>query len=132
MDNIEKHIKNYLAGERKEVPPFLVEKAKALMPGRPGVACPHCGKPITPFKKPIRNQTLWNALWLILAAGSFALSFLFPGYFVQCVALAFLFGVKWIVDQRAAKTQVLIYKALQEEVSKEPAARDLHRSSSHL
>jgi len=132
MDNIEKQLKNYLAEERKDVPEPLVARAKALMPGRPGVPCPHCGKPITPFKKPLRSQRLWNALWLALAAGSFALSFAFPGYFVQCVAAGFLFGVKWIVDQKAAKTQILIYKALQEEGSKEASSRDLHRSSSPL
>ena len=132
MDNIEKFIKNYLAEERKEPPRAAVERAKALMTGRPGAACPHCGKPITPFKRPLQNQRLWNALWLLLAAGSFALSFVFRGYFIQWIALAVLFGVKWIVDQKAAKTQVLIYKALQEKDPKEPSPRDLHRSSTPL
>ena len=132
MDNLEKHIHNYLSEEKKEVPRSLVKKAKALRPGRPGIACPHCGKPITPFKKPIQSQRFWNALWLLLAAASFALSFSIPRYFVQCVALAVLFGVKWIVDQKAAKTQVLIYKALQDKDSQEPSPRDLHRSSTPL
>jgi hypothetical protein len=132
MDKLEGHFKRYLSEERKEVPRPLVDKAKALMPAGAAVSCPHCGKPITPFKKPIGRQRLWNALWLGLAAGSFALSFVFPGTFVQWVALSVLFGVKWIVDQRAARTQVLIYKALQEETPKERASRDLHRSSTHL
>ena len=132
MDPIEKLIKDHLAEERKEPPRSAVERAKALMPGRPGAACPHCGKAITPFKRPLQNQRLWNALWLGLAAGSFALSFVFPRYFIQWVALSVLFGVKWIVDQRAARAQILIYKALQAEEKEKPAGRDLHRSSTPL
>ena len=104
-----------------------VARAQGLMGHVPTLKCPHCGKPITPFKQPLKRQRLWSGLWLGLALLSFLLSFLIPRYFFQCLVVALLFGIKWIVDQRAQKTKVLIYKALQHEEH-----QSLHRLSSHL
>ena len=113
--------------DSEEAPAAAVRRAQNLMGQTPALKCPHCGKPITPFKQPLKRQWLWNGLWLALAILSFALSFFIPRYFFQYLAVALLFGIKWIVDQRAQKTKILIYKALQQE-----ERESLHRLSSHL
>ena len=48
-------------------------------------------------------------------AGSFALSFVFRRYFMQFLVVTVLAGVKWVVEMRASKTQIMIYRALAEE-----------------
>jgi hypothetical protein len=101
--------------EGPEVPRALKDRAKDLFKEKHRAECPHCGKAITPFKKPVKRMALVNFLWLGLSAAGFGLSFMFPHYFMQCLALGVLAGAKWIADQRALKTQILIYKALQEE-----------------
>ena len=122
MDKTDAYIKEYLSGVTNEkVPTALLNRVKKFKLQGPGPLCPHCGKPITSFKKPLAGQRLWNIAWASSAALSFLLSFLFHRYFFQFVALTVLFGVKWIVDQRATKTQILIYKALQEEAA--PSSR---------
>jgi len=113
--------------DSETAPAASVQRAQSFMGQTPTLKCPHCGKPITPFKQPLKRQWLWNGLWLALAILSFALSFFIPRYFYQCLVAAFLFGVQWIVGQRAQKTQILIYKALQQE-----ERESLHRLSSHL
>ena len=125
-DPVDDLIKDYL-GETRPVPPGLVQKAKDLMgASSPSAACPHCGKPITPFKKPPRAQK-WNALWLGTAVLAFALSFVFPLYFMQFLAAALFCGFKWAIERRALKTQILIYKALSETEH-----HRLHQHSSRL
>ena len=119
-----------LAGGETAVPRKAIEKAKGLVSEKAKLNCPHCGKQITPFRKPLKKQFFWSAVWLILAATSFGLSFVYRARFIQLTALAVLFGVKWIVDQRATKTQILIYKAMKEGETSE--AKDLHHSSSRL
>lgn len=147
MDELDEQIKTYLerhkttrevlakdaAGARlPEVSAELMQKAKDRMPGGSprGTACPHCGKAITGFKKPLQQQILSNAIWLGAAAAFFAASFMYPRYFVQWALMAAFCGFKWALDQRATKTQILIYKALQEEGKAE--AKDLHRVKDHL
>lgn len=78
------------------IPSKLLERAKAL---RPGVSA--------------RRRFVWA--WLAAAAISFAGSFAFPRWFLQFLALALFFGIKWIVEERAARSQVLLFKALSEE-----------------
>ena len=121
-DRLDDSIKDHL-GETREVPPGLVQKAKDLMPAapaspagrRPGVGkCPHCGKSVTPFKEG-GTPPPWNWLWFALAGAALALSFVFKLYFMQFLVLTLLLGFKGIVDQRARKTQILIYKALSGE-----------------
>ncbi len=101
--------------ESQEVPRRLLMKAGNLMGRQEALSCPHCGKPITPFRKGASRSLAMSALWLGASAASFTLSFVWPRYFFQWLVLALFFGFKWAVDQRARKTQILIYKALQEE-----------------
>ncbi len=105
--------------EKTFVPAPLLEKAKGLMPAGRLAQCPHCGKPITPFNKPLSKQKRSNGVWFVLAVGAFLLSFAYPRFFLQWLCLAVLSGFKWIMDQRATRSQILIYKALQQEGEEE-------------
>ena len=100
------------------VPASSLEKVKALIPGRIQALCPHCHQAITPFKKPLSKQKAFNLLFLVLAGVFFGGSFLFPRFFIQWVALGTLCAIKWIVDQKSTKTQIMIYKALTEELDR--------------
>ena len=111
--------------EKEAVPGRVVRAAQALMKKNEPPLCPHCRKPITPFKAPVGRQQLFSVLWLALAAGSFLLSFRFHSYFLQFLALALFFGTKWAVDRRAMKTQILIYKALKETEEADTKLRDV-------
>ena len=82
------------------VPPAVLDRAKSL------------GSGISGRRKP--PQRPYWMVWLLLAIAAFAGSFLVPGRYVQFVAAGVLFGVKAIVDQKAAKTQIFIYKALED------------------
>ena len=117
--------------EKETVSPETVSGAKSLMgvSGR-SLACPHCGKRVTPFKKPLKEQRAVAALFGALALASFGLSFVFRHYFMQFLAVTVLAGIKAIVEMRAVKTQILIYKAL----SDTPEGREhrLHEHSSRL
>ena len=98
------------------LPAGLIDRAKALMPASGKSApCPHCGRAITPFKRPVGQQKWVNLFWLLLSLVAFALSFVFRRYFMQCLAVSVIAAVKWAVEMRATKTQILIYKALSEE-----------------
>lgn len=81
----------------EKVPQALLDRAKGLGSGR----------------RPAPKRSLWQ-LWMVLSIAAFAGSFLVPHYYVQFVAAGVLCGVKAIVDQKAAKTQILIYKALED------------------
>ena len=127
-DALDKRIEGYLSRQRAEglfqreaesageqVPTELVQKAKRLFAGRLQAACPHCHRAVTPFKRPLQSQRVQNLLWLALTAAAFAGSFLVRRYFLQFLALAVLAGVKFVVDSKSTKTQIMIYKALQED-----------------
>lgn len=86
--------------ERVSVPGGALERARALGAG-------------LSRRKLAPKRSYWG-VWLALSIACFALSFWLAPYFIQWTAAGVLFGVKAIVDQRAAKTQVLIYKALEE------------------
>ncbi len=100
------------SSDRQDVPQRLLNDAKALWKPALSANCPHCGKLITPFKKPVKRQGQWNLLWLVLTVAGFGLSFLFHRYFLQYLSLGVLAGFKWIMDRRSLRTQILIYKAL--------------------
>ena len=129
-DHLDESIKDYL-GETRPLPQGLVQKAKDLVPGtKRGVAnCPHCGKPISSPKKPSAGD--WNLLWLAAMAFFFGLSFVFQSYFYQCLVATLICAFKWIIERRARKTQILIYKALTEE-SGEALSHRLHRHTTRL
>lgn len=100
------------ASETQAVPTSLVQRAKKLSPN--------------PFS---RKQRLNTALFAAGAA-SFALSFADSRHFIQWVALAFFLCLKATLDRRALKTQILIYKTLQDDT--QAASDHLHRPSSRL
>ncbi len=119
--------------EDMAVPEEWVERAKNLMKKNQAqnkARCPHCGGAITPFKKPLGSQRFLIVLWSALALTAFTLSFVIRHYFVQWTALALVFAVKAMIDQRSAKTQILIYKALSEEQGQRD--RDLQGLRSRL
>ena len=117
--------------EKEKLPAGLVRFAKDLKSKNNDIRCPHCLKPITPFKKPLKTQKLYNLMWLTFSAAGFLGSFIFRRYFFQCLAVALIFGIKWVMDQRSTKTQVLIYKALKEEGDCVHSRR-LHSTQSHV
>lgn len=121
--------------EKESVPPALVDRAKKLFEDRQkSPTCPHCGKAVTPFKTPLKAQRLRNAVWAALAVVSFAGSFAVPRYFYQFLAAFLFFGFRWVMDSRATRTQILVYKALKEEEGRltPGSGRDLHHPSAHL
>lgn len=134
MDPVDSNIKNYLSNPDSEVvPPELVAKAKKLFSSpAQKLSCPHCGKAITPFKSPLSRQRIKNVVWAFLALACFGGSFLAPKYFFQFLAAFIFFGFRWILDQRATKTQIFVYKSLREGEASESKGRDLHQPSSHL
>lgn len=145
MDTLDKQIKDHLERKKTErdhvaekegldrdnPPPEWVVRAKDMFPKPEAVQCPYCRKPITPFKKSLKTQNLINFLWLALSVAAFAGSFIFRRYFFQCLALSLFFGIKWAIDLKATKTQILIYKALKDE-DPDVHSRDLHKHSTHL
>ena len=145
MDTLDKQIKDYFERKKKgeefmaegadlglENPPAeWVNDAKKLFPKPASIQCPYCRKPITPFKKPLQNQNLANFLWLALSASAFLSSFVYRRYFFQCLALALFLGIKWAVDQKSTKTQILIYKALK-DADTGVQSRDLPRYHSSV
>ncbi len=139
MDKLDKLMTNYFseqslpkglleeirAAKEEEAPPAFKNSAKNLFPDKnKALTCPHCRKSITAFKKPVRSQSLWNTLWLGLSVICFILSFIFKQFFIQWVAFGFLSTIKYIVDQKSTKTQILIYKALQEEADSSARRRN--------
>jgi len=50
-------------------------------------------------------------LYLLLTIISFALSFIFPRYFIQSLVATLLLGTKWIVDSKTTKMLITIYEA---------------------
>ena len=117
--------------ENENLDPKDIHRAGSLMSGTSQSAlCPHCGKPVTSFKKPLSAQRWANLAWLALALAAFALSFIFRRYFMQFLVVTVLAGVKALVELRATKTQILIYKALSDE--QDSHQQRLHQHSSRL
>jgi len=58
-------------------------------------------------------------LYFILAAVSFALSFIMPRYFLQLLVATVLFGIKWIVDAKSTRMLVMIHEAWKKGGEKE-------------
>lgn len=54
-----------------------------------------------------RQKTNKN-LWLFGALLAFVLSFLFPRYFLQCLVVTILLGVKWIIESENMRTFILV------------------------
>ena len=107
------------------VPAGWMTEMKALVKPVGGSGCRVCAQR--------RMKDTASALWLLLAVGSFGLSFAFSHYFIQWVVLAAFFGFKWVMDRKAARTQVMIYKALSSDAeSKSGPQSRLQKPSGHL
>ncbi len=99
--------------------------------------CPYCGRSVVELsEKPslkVRHAIFTRSLvglkkgkWLIGALASFILSFCFPRFFLQFLALAIIFGGKWIMDSASFRTLVMIYDAWRKRGREEPE-EDLKR-----
>ena len=147
MDELEKEISDFIAKDRlvktvrkllpktdesqnEKVPVTLLEKVRSRLPGGPSALCPHCRRPITPFKKPLSRQKWFNGLWFLAGCVLLGVSFFHKHFFMQWVVLGALCIAKWIVDQKSTKTQIMIYKALSEDAQEK--TRHLHRVESNL
>lgn len=80
-------------------------------------------------KKPSKasKSASWAVFYYSLSGISFILSFLVHRYYMQFLVLALLFGLKAILDQRAHRTQVLVYKALQNQGEVKNSQREKNR-----
>jgi len=58
-------------------------------------------------------------VYLILAAVSFILSFVFQGHFAQFLTATLLLGIKWIADAKSTKMLIMIYEAWKKGGEKE-------------
>jgi hypothetical protein len=57
------------------------------------------------------KKTLSHYKWQISACISFILSFILTRYFLQFLALAVIFSIKWIFDTGSTRTLIMIYEA---------------------
>ncbi|MCG3176139.1 MAG: hypothetical protein MOGMAGMI_01080 [Candidatus Omnitrophica bacterium] len=103
--------------------------------GARGLVCPHCHKAIeAPAAGALGKRRAAAWAWLGACVVCFVVSLAVPRYFVQWVALAVLCGIKWAIDARTVRSQVLIFKALREE-SGGPGSFEsgrLQKHSAHL
>ena len=115
----------------QEVPRDWIASAKKLA-AKKDLSCPHCGKGITSFKKPLSKQKMISMSMIVLAVAAFGLSFVFKRYFLQFLALTIIFAFKYIVDQKAIKTQILVYKALEDQgISQQSSESRLPKDAFH-
>lgn len=86
------------------------------------------------WKKGVQKKTVpagwpgqfWAGVWFFLMFVMFTLSFMVHRYFMQFLAAALLCGIKAMLDYKAAKTQILIYKAMESgERSPQSRIKDL-------
>ena len=98
--------------------------------------CPLCGVGIAPPKKNLaflfaRKQSFSELLrahiWFILSLGMMTASFFFRRYFMQCIAIATIFGAKWILDQAQFRIYNEILKSLKKDVEPEKPAKPRKR-----
>ncbi len=68
-------------------------------------------------------------IYLALASISFALSFVYPRYFMQLLVATIILGIKWVVDAKTSKMLVMIYDAWKNGGEKE-ASRIMERLDS--
>ena len=95
MDKIEELMKNYLvsaAAEKaklKPVPKALVEKTKSRL----GIPKAATGS---------RHYVIGGMII------SFALSFIFPKYFLQCLVVTLILGVRWALNSEGGRTLIMV------------------------
>ncbi|MBU1113050.1 MAG: hypothetical protein KKH93_04170 [Candidatus Omnitrophica bacterium] len=95
MDRIEELIKNYLVASEsrkaklKPVPKELIDKTKTRL-----------GIPKTKSKV--------GSYALIAAAIAFVFSFIFPKYFMQCLVVTLIFGIRWALNSEGGRTLIMV------------------------
>lgn len=82
----------YKEGKLPCVPESLLQKSKA----------------IAKTKRRTSPKGIRKNLWLIATCVAFVLSFVFPKYFMQCLVITVLFGIKWIVESENVRTLILV------------------------
>lgn len=117
-----------------QVPVDWTRRAQALAAAAPdGLECPHCHRQISAARGAVLKRRKWMTYaWLGGCLLSFAASFWVPRYFVQWTVLAALLGLKWILDVRAVRSQVLIYRALREGGTPMGESGRLQKHRAHL
>ncbi len=78
------------------VPAALLARTQASLRGR--------------GKAPIKRSHEW--LWFSISLVAFAASFVIKRYFLQCLVVSLLFGIKWLLDRKTRATKLLIYQPL--------------------
>ena len=100
--------------------------------------CPLCGVAIAPPKKNLafllaRRQSFSELLrahiWFILSLAAMAASFFFRKYFMQCIAIAIIFGAKWILDQAQFRIYGEILNSLKKNAEPEKPAKPRRRKA---
>ncbi len=67
-------------------------------------------------KENVMKKINWYFFGMIIC---FALSFMFPPYFLQLLVAAIICGAKWIIDAKNTRMLVMIYEAWQKGGEKE-------------
>lgn len=116
------------------VPADWTLKARALAAGTSqGLECPHCHRQISAAQGTVLKRRKWMTyVWLGACLLSFAASLWVPRYFVQWTVLAALLGLKWILDARTVRSQILIYRALSEGGAPAGESGRLQKHRAHL
>lgn len=73
--------------------------------------------------KPLRS--VWAGLFLL----SIGFSFLLPRYFLQCLVLGTIFGLKWVFDTVTNRTLIVMYDTLKRRESPKERVRDPEETS---
>lgn len=98
--------------------------------------CPLCGAAIAPPKKNLaflfaRRQSFSELLrahiWFILSLAAMITSFFYRRYFMQCIAIATIFGAKWLLDQAQFRIYSEILKSLKKSSEPEKQAKPRRR-----
>jgi hypothetical protein len=108
-------LKNQGEAEGEKVPERWIDRAR---------------HPRVPFQKTSAAQKKRLGIYLVCSVVFFLASFLVRRYFVQCLVLSLLSGILWVVERRAFKTQVLIYKSLAENSDSESSDKSQRQTSS--
>ncbi len=53
-------------------------------------------------------KTKKRQFWFLAAMAAFVLSFVFPKYFLQCLVMTILLGLKWIMESENMRTLILV------------------------
>ena len=75
---------------------------------------------VAAFRKKRKGAPMRKINWYAVGGvASFALSFVFPRYFLQFLVATILLGAKWIIDAKNTRMLVMIYEAWRKGGEKE-------------